>query len=320
MASCFINKIHMYYAANGVLKRKRYQYSFDTGEVTSYNDMFQDNGMYVYDCFWDVSTTCHLPAISTSTGIHYFTGTTYNFDNKFTNPFNHYLYTEIGSTPTDPEDPDNPNPPPVDNPSDKIFYITNEGDGYFYGTVYAKDGRFSGDIIARSLTLGENAVVKGNISATTGSIGGWEIATNGLKSVGFDATETTNGIRLDSNGEIRSKGSLYSSATGDGTEGWFARLCSGKWIFGYYDSSQIDPFIPPADTPYSDISVNGIYICSKNTILNNVANRYLFRADAANDIDSITSNSSNPALTITNDGEGTCLEVRNNSSTYDNKG
>ena len=271
------NKIHMYYASNGVLKRKRYQYSFDTGEVTSYNDMFQDNGMYVYDCFWDISTTCHLPAIATSTGIHYFTGTTYNFDNKFTNPFNHYLYTEIGSTPTDPEDPDNPNPPPVDNPSDKIFYITNEGDGYFYGTVYAKDGRFSGDIIARSLTLGENAVVKGNISATTGSIGGWEIATNGLKSVGFD---TSTGISLDSTGNIFAKGSSR-----------YLYVADGQMYIG--DGNVVD-----TSKKYSYISSEGVYLASDESLSQG---EWLFEANINEDWVVVSTHSpAKPALYVRN--------------------
>jgi hypothetical protein len=145
-----------------------------------------------------------------------------------------------------------------------------------------------------------NAKVSGTVYANAGKFGGWDIGKNGLKSELFDDASNTNGIRLDSNGEIRSKGSMYSSIDGDGSEGWFARLRSGKWIFGYYDSKQSDPFIPPADTPYSDISVNGIYMCSKEAIQNKDT-RYLFEANTLNDTVNITNSSkTSPALTITN--------------------
>lgn len=145
-----------------------------------------------------------------------------------------------------------------------------------------------------------NAYLNSEIITKKGNIGGWEVDSNSIKSAKFDDASTTNGIRLDSNGEIRSKGSWYSSVDGSGIEGWFSRLCSGKWIFGYYDSTQSDPFVPPTGTPYSDISVNGIYMCSQDTILNK-SSQYLFAVDTTNDTVSITNSSSNsPALTITN--------------------
>lgn len=303
------NKIHMYYATNGVLKRKRYQYSFDTGEVTSYNDMFQDNGMYVYDCFWDVSTTCHLPAIATSTGIHYFTGTTYDFNNRFTNPFNHYLYTESGSNPIDPDDPDNPSTGDVDNPTDKIFYITNEGDGYFYGTVYAKDGMFSGDIYARNLTLGENAKVSGEVEATTGNIGGFTINETSISAV--DTTNNT-GITLNSNGDIFSYGANQ----------WMW-LNGGNLYFGV--GKQVD-----FSKAYSFISSNGVYVAS-NAAINNTANitNYLLMADTNTDQVTISTHTDGKsALRIFNDsntdisnldGEASGITIRTDYAGFSNR-
>lgn len=240
----------------------------------------------------------------------------------------------------------------------KIFYVTKDGEAFYGGGINVnnkfivdKEGNVSlppgtkiswadvegTDNIATSdqvsdqisdqvasmeqtimTEIGDTYVKTNEIEANIANLGGWEISSSGFKSADFDKVTNTNGIRLDSNGEIRSKGSWYSSVDGSGVEGWFARLYSGKWIFGYYDSTQSDPFIPPADTPYSDISVNGIYMCSKDTILNK-SSQYLFAVDTTRDVVSITSSSSNPALTITNNSEGTCLEIKNNSCTYDNK-
>ena len=172
------------------------------------------------------------------------------------------------------------------------YVLTDVGLGTESGT-YCKIGK-------DGLLTAKNAIISGQANIGEGYIGGWEIGDNGLKSVGFDDTSITNGIRLDKSGEIRSKGSWYSSVDGSGVEGWFSRLCSGKWIFGYYDSTQSDPFVPPTGTPYSDISVNGIYMCSQDTILNK-SSQYLFAVDTTNDTVSITNSSSNsPALTITN--------------------
>lgn len=402
------DKIQIYHSYHGVLSKDRYVYNLLTDKMDKYSDVFQDFGLYVINNLEGnlSKKTIFLPMIPTeNNGVHIFVGYPF-FSNTYENGgYKHYVYTE------ETTEPDNPDLPNIPNPTDKIFYITNKGDAYLYGNVYAKDGIFRGDIYARSLTLGsdvsidtskitglddklndiksdfngvtddlKNVVYKGDIVTTTekldngvikttsrvptgvdadgnvtyedsvtytsadgnyvmtdvglgdkekengcytiiskeglleainanisgtvyanaGKFGGWDIGKNGLKSELFDDASNTNGIRLDSNGEIRSKGSLYSSLDNDGSEGWFARLRSGKWIFGYYDSTQSDPFIPPSDTPYSDISVNGIYMCSKEAIQNKDT-RYLFEVNTLNDTVNITNSSkTSPALTITN--------------------
>lgn len=408
------DKIQVFHSYRGVLSKDRYVYNLVNSKLDKYSDVFQDFGLYIIDTSYNISSgissgkrTIFLPMIPTeNNGVHIFVGYPFFLGDEYNNGgYKHYVYTE-GTT-----EPDNPDLPNIPNPTDKIFYITNKGDAYLYGNVYAKDGIFRGDIYARSLTLGsdvsidtskitglddklndiksdfngvtddlKNVVYKGDIVTTTekldngvikttnrvpvgvdadgnvtyedsvtytsadgnyvmtdvglgdkekengcytiiskeglleainanisgtvyanaGKFGGWDIGKNGLKSELFDDASNTNGIRLDSNGEIRSKGSLYSSLDNDGSEGWFARLCSGKWIFGYYDSTQSDPFIPPSNTPYSDISVNGIYMCSKEAIQNKDT-RYLFEVNTLNDTVNITNSSkTSPALTITN--------------------
>lgn len=408
------DKIQVFHSYRGVLSKDRYVYNLVNSKLDKYSDVFQDFGLYIIDTSYNTSSgissgkrTIFLPMIPTeNNGVHIFVGYPFFLGDEYNNGgYKHYVYTEKTT------EPDNPDLPNIPNPTDKIFYITNKGDAYLYGNVYAKDGIFRGDIYARSLTLGsdvtidtskitglddklndiksdfngvtddlKNVVYKGDIVTTTekldngvikttnrvpvgvdadgnvtyedsvtytsadgnyvmtdvglgdkekengcytiiskeglleainanisgtvyanaGKFGGWDIGKNGLKSELFDDASNTNGIRLDSNGEIRSKGSLYSSLDNDGSEGWFARLRSGKWIFGYYDSTQSDPFIPPSNTPYSDISVNGIYMCSKEAIQNKDT-RYLFEVNTLNDTVNITNSSkTSPALTITN--------------------
>lgn len=235
----------------------------------------------------------------------------------------------------------------------KIFYVTKDGEAFYGGGINVnnkfivdKEGNVSlppgtkiswvdvegTDNIATSdqvsdqisdqvasmeqtimTEIGDTYVKTNEIEANIANLGGWEISSSGFKSADFDNVTNTNGIRLESNGEIRSKGSWYSSVDGSDVEGWFARLYSGKWIFGYYDSTQSDPFIPPADTPYSDISVNGIYMCSKDTILNK-SSQYLFAVDTTRDTVTITNSSStSPALTITNN----YYDANSTNATYD---
>ena len=226
----------------------------------------------------------------------------------------------------------------------RIFYITKDGEGCYGGGINVNNkfivdsegnvtlpqgttiswsdiGDTDNIVTSDQLTsmqntimteIGDTYVKTNEIEANIATLGGWSIGENGLKSKDFDEVTNTNGIRLDKNGEIRSKGSWYSSGDED-VEGWFARLCSGKWIFGYYDSTQADPFIPPEGTPYSDISVNGVYVCSKDTILNKVS-QYLFAVDATEDTVKITNSSkTSPALTITNN----YYEENSTNATYD---
>lgn len=169
--------------------------------------------------------------------------------------------------------------------TDKIFYVTKSGDGVF----------------------------KGEIIANAGSIGGWNIEYNETYGSYLQSTDNkTSGEMqlLAKNGEIRSRGNYYDTSS----DGWYARLYSGKWIFGLYDST--DPW-QTGDDRYSDISVNGIFMRSKQCI-NSGTNQYLLQADTSNDLVSITSSSSNPALSITNNSTGNCLYLENVSCGYEN--
>ena len=169
--------------------------------------------------------------------------------------------------------------------TDKIFYVTKSGDGVF----------------------------KGSIIANAGSIGGWNIEYDETYGSYLQSTDNkTSGEMqlLAKNGEIRSRGNYYDTSS----DGWYARLYSGKWIFGLYDST--DPW-QTGDDRYSDISVNGIFMRSKQCI-NSGTNQYLLQADTSNDLVSITSSSSNPALSITNNSTGNCLYLENVSCGYEN--
>ena len=307
------NKIQVYYSYHGVLSHTRHIYHVENKELKSYDDVFQDLGLYTVNNAVNSAgyKTCFLPMIPTSNGVHifvgypWFDGTTYN-----NGGYKHYLYTEGDFTPIEPDDPDNPTPPSVDNPSDKIFYITNEGDGYFYGTVYAKDGKFSGDIYARNLTLGENAVVSGKITSQTGEIGKWIIAENGLISPDFgEYTTGTSGLALYSDGNILNRG-LWNGQD----NAWYAYLYKGKWVFGLGNY-----FGATTDEQYSDISANGIYMCSKDAILNK-SSQYLFAVDTTNDTVKITNSAKNsPALEITNNGSGASLKIHSVTQGYENR-
>ena len=139
--------------------------------------------------------------------------------------------------------------------------------------------------------MGENAVVSGKITSQTGEIGKWIIAENGLISPDFgEYTTGTSGLALYSDGNILNRG-LWNGQD----NAWYAYLYKGKWVFGLGNY-----FGATTDEQYSDISANGIYMCSKHTILNK-SSQYLFAVDTTNDTVSITNSSSNsPALTITN--------------------
>ena len=192
--------------------------------------------------------------------------------------------------------------------TDGDYVITNiglgdkstEGKSYF---VVSKDG----------LLEANNAIIQGRIIANAGSIGGWNIEYDKTFGSYLQSTDSkTSGEMqlLAKNGEIRSRGNYYDTSS----DGWYARLYSGKWIFGLYDST--DPW-QTGDDRYSDISVNGIFMRSKQCI-NSGTNQYLLQADTSNDLVSITSSSSNPALSITNNSTGNCLYLENVSCGYEN--
>ena len=156
-------RIHIYHSEYGKLSSTRYVYNLSTNELNSYDDVFQDLGLYTPEHTTPYSSfsATFLPAIPTSTGVHFFVGYPAFRDNslQMNGGYKHYVYTETSSSTTDPDDPSKPAIPSIDNPNEdgKIFYITNEGHGFFYGDVYANNGVFRGDIYARSLTLGTDA-------------------------------------------------------------------------------------------------------------------------------------------------------------------
>lgn len=152
-----------------------------------------------------------------------------------------------------------------------------------------------------------NATIAGTIYAGAGKIAGWDITDLCLSSEMYDDFENYSGIKLTSNGNIYTRGKKFNS------EGYWAQLYSGKWIFGFGDGSIFD-----TSKGYCDISAAGIYVASRQTI-ETPDSRYLFNVDVLNDVVKIESSSNHPALSINNNSDGTCLEVRNNSSTYENK-
>lgn len=152
-----------------------------------------------------------------------------------------------------------------------------------------------------------NATIAGTIYAGAGKIAGWDITDLCLSSEMYDDFENYSGIKLTSDGNIYTRGKYFNS------EGYWAKLYSGKWIFSFGDGSIFD-----TSKGYCDISAAGIYIASRQTI-ETPESRYLFNVDVLNDVVKIESSSNNPALSINNNSDGTCLEVRNNSSTYENK-
>ena len=70
-----------------------------------------------------------------------------------------------------------------------FFLDINDGNAYFKGYVYAKDGYFSGTITSATV---ESAVgnFTGNITATSGDIGGWIIKEGIIYSTGVGSNET----------------------------------------------------------------------------------------------------------------------------------
>lgn len=194
--------------------------------------------------------------------------------------------------------------------------VPNNSGGYTENTTYTSaDGNYiltniglGGDdsghycIISKDgLLEAENAKISGQINASQGYIGGWAIGEDGIYSIDFNTSNS--GIKMLSDGQILSKGEGYS-------EQQFARLYSGKWIFGLGDSFQTE------GKRYSDLSANGLYLCSTESLKNNYA-RYLFAVDTVNDKISISSQSNNNALEIVNNA-GNCLYLSNSRASYEN--
>ncbi len=230
--------------------------------------------------------------------------------------------------------------------SKKIFYVTNKGDASFYGDIYATsltlgqgvtldtsnvsglddelDDLKNKDYVLTDAGLGNetegtyfkvskdgllkanNAIIEGTLYADVGRVGGWIIYSDYLGTPDYSNADVTSGLKLQRDGNIYSKGTHFIP------DGSFANLYSGKWIFGFGSGSDFD-----TSNGYVDISVEGIYAASKKT--QESASRYLFRVDTNTDIVKVESSGEFPALSVSNNGTGTCLEVVNNASSYDNK-
>ena len=153
------------------------------------------------------------------------------------------------------------------------------------------------------------AYLSSEINAGKGHIGGWIIDNNSLTSSDFgDYTTGTSGLGLYSDGNILNRGQWSGQ-----DNPWYAYLYRGKWIFGlgnYYGAV--------ADERYSDISANGIYMRSKDTITNS-GNQYLFAVDTGEDTVNITNSSTSPGLTIYNNGNGASLQIKNATSGWVNR-
>lgn len=163
---------------------------------------------------------------------------------------------------------------------EKIFYVTKDGNACF-----------TGDVVAKSLTLSEDATVEGAIKSTTGEIGGWTINYNSL---------STDNITLlsDDYGQIRCK-----------TEDFYALLYDGKYIFGVWDEA--NPY-QAMDKQYVDISAKGLYARGSDTI------GYLFEINNDKDTVTVYSTTDDKALSVINFGTGDTLYLQNSEPSYTN--
>ena len=191
--------ISIVYAENGVLKSTFHVYHINENIGIKYTGMFQDTGLYTVENSYETNSTsnlvtydleyhgafktCFVPQIGTKNGIHFFIGKP-QFEDKTANlngGYKHYVMTLVdnGETITDP----------------KVFYVTKDGEGYFNGTVYAKSGRFEGEIVAKSLTLApEVNIPEDNISA-------FGIIREDINGINEDINGINDGI-IDINGNI----------------------------------------------------------------------------------------------------------------------
>ena len=174
----------------------------------------------------------------------------------------------------------------------------NASQGYIGGWTIGEDGIYSIDF--NTSTSGIKMLSDGQI-LSKGDGGGWIFNSKGIYNIDFDTS--TSGIKLINDGQILSKGIGYS-------EQMYARLYSGKWIFGLGDSFQTE------GKRYSDLSADGLYLCSIESLKNNYA-RYLFAVDTVNDQVNISSQSDNNALEIVN-STGNCLYLSNSQASYEN--
>ena len=153
--------------------------------------------------------------------------------------------------------------------ADSNYVLTNVGLGEGTDTYckISKDG----------LLTAKNAIIYGELHSGKGYIGGWEIGTNGLKSVGFD---TSTGISLDSTGKIFAKGSSR-----------YLYVADGQMYIG--DGNVVD-----TSKKYSYISSEGIYLASDESLSQG---EWLFEANINEDWVVVSTHSpAKPALYVRN--------------------
>lgn len=177
------DNIHIFYSQNGCLAKERFIYNLKTEELEKKEDMFYSDGLHNPDKERDYST-CFLPAIATDNGIHFFIGHNQIDGLNGNGGYKHILY----------KDESDDSSVDLENPlGKKIFYIDNQGNGYFYGNIYAKDGVFKGDVYAN------NGIFKGDIFAKSLTLGS-------NVSIGMSHVEglndTIDGVVTDLNGKI----------------------------------------------------------------------------------------------------------------------
>ena len=116
--------------------------------------------------------------------------------------------------------------------NNKQFYVDSDGNVHFTGDLTGSSGIFSGQLKGGSINLGNNtftvdkdgnmyassARISGEVNASSGTIGGWNINSNSLSS-------SNNSVFLSNDGTI--SGATITGANGEFTEGFKVDLSDG---------------------------------------------------------------------------------------------
>lgn len=116
--------------------------------------------------------------------------------------------------------------------NNKQFYVDSDGNVHFTGDLTGSSGTFSGNISGGSINLGNNtftvdsngnmyassARISGEVNASSGTIGGWNINYNSL-------SNNDNSVFLSNDGTI--SGATITGANGEFTEGFKVDLSDG---------------------------------------------------------------------------------------------
>ena len=120
--------------------------------------------------------------------------------------------------------------------SSRQFYVDADGNVHFTGDLTGSSGTFSGNISGGSINLGNgtftvdsngnmyasSARISGEVNASSGTIGGWNINYNSLSS-------SNNSVFLSSDGTI--SGATITGANGEFTEGFKVDLSDGYDLY-----------------------------------------------------------------------------------------